>query len=176
MPIFRAWISERNRGFTLLELLVVLLLLSIFVSFASVNWIALGKSGKEDLLEKFSIEVSLLREDAVSNYETRIMEFDVPNSRIRVGWVDQKRGFVETREILMPRDYTIKDAVINGVPFSIGKGSMNFYANGMVDRVVLHLNRENDFYSLLVNPLTAKVTGENGYVEELSIKGRNNPS
>ncbi len=174
--MFRAAISGRTDGFTFLELLIVLLLLSIFLTFASVNWNVMGKSGKENLLEQFSIEVSLLREDAVSNYESRTIEFDISNGKIRTGRIEQKRGFVETREIQLPGDYSLKDVVINGMSFSLGKGYMSFHPNGMVDRVVLHFNRDNDFYSLFINPLTAKVTGENGYVEEISITRGNNPS
>lgn len=174
--MFRAPTSGKTNGFTFLELLIVLLLLSIFLTFASVNWNVMGKSGKENLLEHFSIEVSLLREDAVSNYESRTIEFDISNSKITVGTIEQKRGFVETREIQLPRDYGIRDVVINGTSFSLGKGYMSFYPNGMVDRVVLHLSRENDFYSLFINPLTAKVTGEDGYVEEISVTRGNNPS
>jgi hypothetical protein len=136
----------------------------------------MGKSGKDNFLEQFSIEVSLLREDAVSNYENRIIEFDIPNSRIRIGMIEQGKGFVETREIQIPPEYSIKDVVINGDSFSLGKAAMTFYSNGMVDRVLLHMNQENELYTLLINPLTAKVTGENGYTEEISVTRRNNPS
>ncbi len=171
-------ISLKTRGFTLIELLIVILLLSIFMTFASVNWNVEAKKGKEALLEDFSINISTIREDAVSNYENRVVEFDITTGGIRVGAIDQKSGFVETGKIALSEGYHIKDVVINGQPFSTGKCYMTLRADGWVDRVILHLqgDEDDDLYSLLVNPLTANVTGENGYFQENSLTGRNNPS
>ena len=163
-------------GFTLLELLIVILLISIFLTFASVNWEVVAKKGVDAFVESFSIRVSLIREEAISSYESRVIEFDVTEGKIRVGTVDEKSGFLETGQIPLAEGYRIKDVVINGRPVPIGKCYMTFHAGGMVDRVVLHLEGENDLYSLFVNPLTARVTGEAGYVEETGLKDRHNAS
>ncbi len=136
----------------------------------------MAKKGKEGLLERFSINVALVREDAVSNYENRVVEYNVTEGKIRIGRIDEKNGFVESSELPLTDEYHLKDVVINGQSYSIGKAYMTFYATGLVDRTVVHLEGKDQFYSLLVNPLTAKVTGENGYSEEASFKGRNNPS
>jgi prepilin-type N-terminal cleavage/methylation domain-containing protein len=176
MRISRARTSARIKGFTLLELLIVILLVSIFLTFASVNWDATAKKGKEAFLEKVSIRIALLREEAVSDFENKLIQFDVTEGKIRIGKRDEEGVFVETGGIELPDDLTIKDVAINGEPFSTGKGYMTFYPAGMVDRVVLHLNAGEDFYSLLINPLTARVTGENGYIEETPLKNWNNPS
>jgi prepilin-type N-terminal cleavage/methylation domain-containing protein len=61
MRTFPALISERTRGFTLVELLIVTLLLAIFLTFASVKWQVFSSKGVESFLENFSIEVTLLR-------------------------------------------------------------------------------------------------------------------
>jgi prepilin-type N-terminal cleavage/methylation domain-containing protein len=176
MRTFPVPTSRRIKGFTLVELLIVILLISIFITFASVNWNVATKRGKEALLEDFSIKVALIREDAISHYENRVLEFDVSNSEARVGRLDVKNGFVETGLLHLPEDYRIKDVVINGEAFPQGKCYVTFHASGMVDRTLVHLEGSSDFYSLLINPLTAKVTGKDGYIEEISAKGRNNPS
>jgi len=45
----------------------------------------------------------------------------------------------------------------------------------MNDRVILHFETDKDqFYSVLLNPLTAKVTGEYTYIEEVALPARNN--
>ncbi len=165
-----------SRGFTLVELLVVVLLISIFLTFASVNWNVVSKTGDAALLETFSMAVSLLREEAVSNYEERVIQFDVTEGRMLVGRVDPKAGFTEASEIRLSEGYRIKDVVINGEAFSTGKCYMTFHTSGMVDRALVHLEGEDRYYSMLVNPLTAKVAGENGYTEETSFKERNNAS
>jgi hypothetical protein len=47
----------------------------------------------------------------------------------------------------------------------------------MIDRVILHFETDKEqFYSVLLNPLTAKVTGEYGYIEEISLPTRDNTS
>ena len=175
---FRVAISQKTRGFTLVELLIVVLLLSIFLTFASVNWNVTDKKGKEALLEDFSIDISVIKEDAVSNYENRIIEFETGTGNMRVGALDEKGQFVEIKKIDLSEGYHVNDAVINGRPFSAGKCYMTLRADGMVDRVILHLrgDDEDDRYSLIVNPLTARVKGENGYFEESRLTGGNNPS
>jgi prepilin-type N-terminal cleavage/methylation domain-containing protein len=174
MRISPAPISLKNRrgddGFTLLELIIVILLVSIFLTFASVNWNGVSSKGSDALFERLSIAVSFLREEAVSKYEERVIEFDVTAGKILFGYVDQKLGFTKTGEIPLSEDYQLKDVVINGEKFSTGKGYMTFFGSGMVDRAIIHLQGKDENYSLLVNPLTAKLTGERGYVEETSIE------
>ncbi len=176
MRIFPAPISRRIKGFTLVELLIVILLISILVTFASVNWNVGAKKGKEGLLEEFSINVAAIREDAISHYEKRALQFDLSAGEIHVGSLDAKNQFAETSILRLPAEYTLKDVVVNGVSFPQGKCFMLFYESGMVDRTVVHLEGNDKFYSLLVNPLTAKVTGKDGYIEEISVKDRNNAS
>ena len=173
MGAFPAPTSRRIRGFTLLELLIVMLLISIFVTFASVNWNIAAKKGKEALLEDFSINVAVIREDAISHYEKRALQFDLSAGVVRVGSLDAKNEFVETGLLHLPEEYTLKSVIVNGVAFPQGKCYMLFHETGMVDRTVIHLEGNDAYYSLLINPLTARVTGKDGYIEEISVKGRN---
>jgi prepilin-type N-terminal cleavage/methylation domain-containing protein len=175
MRTFRAAIFRKTRGFTFVELIIVVLIISILITFASVNWNVAAKKGKEALLEQFSIDVAMIREDAVAHYENRVVEFDLTSGTIRLGTIDLKRGFVGTGELHLKGDYLLKEVLINGERFSQGKCYMTFYAAGMVDRAVLHLESGQELYSLAINPLTATVRGENGYVQEIAVPGRNNP-
>ena len=126
MRTFPVPILRRIKGFTLVELLIVILIISIFITFASVNWNVATKKGKEALLEDFSIKVALIREDAISHYENRMLEFDVSNGEVRVGRLDIKTGFVETGLLHLPEDYLIKDVVINGDALSAGEMLYDF--------------------------------------------------
>ena len=171
MRIFPARTSVRTRGFTLVELLIVTLLLAIFLTFASVKWQNLSKKGGESFLESFSIEVTLLREEAISNFEERAIQFDLSTNSIYIGSPDRLKGFLQSRELKVPDTYVLKDIVLNGEKISIGKTTMRFFSTGMIDRVILHFAVAKDqFYTVLLNPLTAKVTGENGYIEEITLR------
>ncbi len=169
---------KRINGFTLLELILVVLLLSILLSFASVRWgDLLPKNDKETFPEKFSIEIALLRENAISDYQTKVIEFDLTKNIISIGEMDVLRGFVPSREIQIPKEYLLKDVVVNGEKFTLGKALMRLYSTGLVDKAILHLEGEKEgFYSITINPLTARISGENGYIEEISIPKRDNPT
>jgi prepilin-type N-terminal cleavage/methylation domain-containing protein len=178
MRIFRATISPRNEGFTLVELLIVILVMGIFITFASVNWDIGSKKGKDALLERFSINIAMIREEAVSDYENKVLEFDLGAGKVRIGSVDEKNAFVESGEVELSDEYRLQDLVINGQPCPTGKCYVTFRADGTVDRTIVHLEGkdESDLYSMIVNPLTARVTGENGHTEETPFRDRNNPS
>jgi prepilin-type N-terminal cleavage/methylation domain-containing protein len=178
MPIYQVPISRKNngKGFTLVELLIVIMLISILLTFSSVSWNSVSKKGTDALLEHFSIAVSLLREEAISNYEERVIQFDLTAGHIAIGVMDQQTGFIERGEIRLPDEYRLKDVVINGEASVTGRHYATFQSSGMVDRTVVHLEGEKQHYSLMVDPLTAKVTGENGYIEETPIRDWNNAS
>jgi prepilin-type N-terminal cleavage/methylation domain-containing protein len=160
-----------HSGFTLVELLLVTLLLAIFLTLASVNWQAFSRKGGESFLESFSIEVTLLREEAISSYEDRAIQFDVSTNSIYIGRPDRLQGFLQIRELEVPEPYVLRDVVLNGEKVAVGKITMRFLSSGLVDRVILHFTSGKDqFYTVLLNPLTARVTGENGYVEEIALR------
>jgi prepilin-type N-terminal cleavage/methylation domain-containing protein len=136
----------RNNGFTLVELLIATLLLAIFLTFASVNWNAFIPNSKETFLERFSMEISLLREEAISDYDAKAIEFDLVDNTITIGRIDRVMGFVKQRELTLLEESRMKDLLINGETFSTGKPLMVFYPTGAVDRVILHLDlKQNDY-------------------------------
>jgi prepilin-type N-terminal cleavage/methylation domain-containing protein len=176
MPIFRAAIFRKISGFTLIELTIVILLVSIFLTFASVSWNVAPKKGSDTLLEDFSAGLSLAREEAIAGYEVRVIEFNISENKISVGLLDEKGVLFGADQISLAEDFRLTDVVINGQSFPVGKCYMTLYSTGMTDRAVIHMEGEGGFYSLLVNPLTAKVTGEKGYFEEVAVGVRNESS
>jgi len=170
MQIYQVKTLKKINGFTLLELLLVLLLLSILITFASARWDILSRNGKESFLEKLSIEASLLRESAISDFEKKILRFDITKNTIEIGIMDQIKGFSVDRNFVIPDKYILKDVVINGEKYAIGQALMSFYPNGLVDRTIIHLEGEKEgFYTIIVNPLTARITEEHGYIEETTF-------
>jgi prepilin-type N-terminal cleavage/methylation domain-containing protein len=172
--MFPAQKSTKSKGFTLLELLVVVLLISIFVTFASVNWGVFAKKDSESFLERFSMEVGLLREEAISAYQNKVIQFDVTNNTMSTGVIDAVNGFKVSRRLDIPDGYVIRDVVVNGVKTIRGAGTMNFYPSALVDRAIIHFETRTQYYSFIIQPLTAKVEARDAYVEEISLTERNN--
>jgi prepilin-type N-terminal cleavage/methylation domain-containing protein len=171
-----ALLKSAGRGFTLMELILVVLLMSILITFASVNWGVLSKKEAETFVEKFSIEVALLREDAIATYQQRAIQFDLTNNIISVGVMDLAQGFKALRSLDIPEGYMLKDVVINGEKISRGKREMKFYPTALVDKAIIHFDARTEFFSVMVQPLTAKVEARNVYVEEISLREWYNPS
>jgi len=177
MRISPVRISRKTSGFTLIELIFVAFLLSLFLLFVTIRWEGFSRGGAETFLERFSLEVALLREDAISSYQERAVEIDVTNNTLNVGAFDLVKGFNVLRGIELPREYTIKDVVVNGRKISLGKSTIRFYPTGLVDRTILHLEgKKEGFFSITIHPLTAKVEARNAYIEEISLGERGNPS
>lgn len=163
-------------GFTLIELITVILILSLFLTFASVKWDSFLKSGSESFLEKLSIEISLLRENAVSDYKLKAVEFDLANNTVSVGRIEDST-YNPLRQFQIGEEDLLRDIVINGEKISTGRAVVRFYPSGLVDKAILHLEDENrSFYSITIHPLTAKVEKQDGYIEEISVPKGYNPT
>jgi prepilin-type N-terminal cleavage/methylation domain-containing protein len=177
MLIFQVRTLRKINGFTLLEVILAVLLISILLTFASVRWDFFTAKNRETFLEKLSIEISLLRENAISDFEPKAIQFDITKNVLSIGYVDVIKGFVSSRDMKIPEAYLLKDVVINGRKISMGKAVMRFYPTGLVDRLIMHLEGEKEgFYSVTINPLTSKMSEEHGYLEEIIIPKRDNPT
>jgi prepilin-type N-terminal cleavage/methylation domain-containing protein len=168
---------KNSKGFTFVELAVAVVVISILITLVSVNWGAMWRNKTDSFLERFSMEVALVREDAVSSYQQRAMELNLTDNAIRIGAIDLVKGFDSFKEVTMPEGFTLKNAIINGRKYSIGKVLIVFYPSGLIDKAILQFEeRKEGFSSVVINPLTAKVELFSGYIEEISLSGRANPS
>jgi prepilin-type N-terminal cleavage/methylation domain-containing protein len=169
--------SIKTKGFTLLELIIVILLISLFLSLLSVNWMGLSRKEKDTFLETLSLQVAVLREDAISSYQVRAIEFDITNNTMKAGAVDLTKGFDAFRQIDLAKGYVLKDVIINGNKITIGKTLARYYPSGLVDKTIIHFEAEKEgYYSVVIHPLTAKVEAANDYLEEIKIpEGGNTP-
>jgi len=168
MRTYRVRLLKRIDGFTLLELLVILLLISLFLPFIFLNLQGFGSDEKENLLSMLALEFSLLRERAISDHTVLCVEFDITKNMISTGSLDIYMRFLPEKEIEIGGNYILKDVVINGEKFGEGKCLMRFYPTGLVDRAIVHFEKNGErFYSIVCNPLTARLEGFNEYVEEI---------
>jgi prepilin-type N-terminal cleavage/methylation domain-containing protein len=176
MPISRLPMWTRTKGFTFVELAIAIVVISILMTLVAVNWGPMLEKGKQTFLDRFAMEVAVLREEAVSNFQQRAMEFNITENTIRVGAIDLVKGFDPLRQVPLPEGYSVKETIINGKKITMGKTYVLFYPSGLLDKAILHIEESKDFSSIIINPLTAKVEIKSGYVEEVSLPERTNPS
>lgn len=175
MRIFPAETLKKSKGFTLLELLIIVFIIMVFLPVFFLNLDVLKRDEKREIFDMLSVEFSLLRERAISDYMIKYIEFDLTSNTISTGDMDVYRGFLPEKKIGIPEKFILKDVIINGEKFTTGKAVMKFYSTGMIDRVIMHFERGNDtFYTIVSEPLTAKLKEYDTYIEEIKRKEGDN--
>ncbi|MEW6664420.1 MAG: prepilin-type N-terminal cleavage/methylation domain-containing protein [Thermodesulfobacteriota bacterium] len=163
-------------GFTLLELVVVLLIFSLFFSTVYLGLENTLSGGDLKLAGRMIVnEVARARGDAAAAREERLLRFDLEKDRIYL--VAPKRPAkegVQAQEELqypprpLPRGVMLEDLVIGAKEkVQSGEVDLRFFSNGSMDRALVHIrNEENQVLTLALNPLTGQVSLREGYVDE----------
>lgn len=163
------------KGFTFIELTIAILLTAILISFAAVNWGTFFGKDNQSLKDRLAVEVAMLREDAISRYEDRVIQFDMTNNAIESGSVDAVRGFEASRRIPVPPGLILLDTVINGQRVGSGISHMRIYALGFTDKAILHLaDSRQGWTTIIIWPLTGEIESHNEYRDEIRLEERNN--
>jgi prepilin-type N-terminal cleavage/methylation domain-containing protein len=177
-------LSARNSlpGFTLLELLMVLLIVGFFTTLLTLRIEGVLAGGDLRLASRVIIgEINRLRGKAAHTRQDLELSLDLDEERFYpvepLRDVEKESGerissARETGEKLnafrVPQGVELEDVVV----FSRGKiqegeARIRFYANGCVQKSLLHLkNTRNERYTLEINPLTGRVTIYDRYVEQ----------
>lgn len=175
--IYRAQNLTRIKGFTFVELIIAILLISILISFAAVNWGAFARKEGSTFLEQFSMEILALQEDAISSYQSRVLQFDLTKNSIESGVIDIERGFEPTRKVATPPDLSLIDAVINGQKTTAGIVQMRFYPIGLLDKAILHFeSKKEGWLTIIIWPLTGTLETYNEYIDEAKFNKGDNPA
>lgn len=170
----RARTSSDNRGFTLFELMVVLLLLgSIFLlTFPNFRQILEPRDIKRAVLQ-FVGSLKYAQSQAATTKQTHRLYVDLKDNSF---WVSKEGD----------RDSFSRDASTLGTPQSLppgvifldviqpergkvreGKGYVNFSPTGWADECTIHLRRgEEEIYTIFIHPLGGKVEIASGYLEK----------
>jgi len=174
------WNKPGQGGFTLLELIVTLLLITIVLSFT------LPKIGNvlysTDLRESVRQLRALLtaaRSLAVAEGIPRRIVCDLSKGEIHVERaVYHKEGEIETvryemdssiliHRYTLPRHVKIEDVITeSGDKITEGTATLRIGINGMIFGNRIHLLQKEKQYTLVINPLTGRITVEQGYTEE----------
>jgi general secretion pathway protein H len=166
MRILTAGKSNRN-GYTLIELVVVVVLISIFLTIAVPKLReTLFSSGLKSAVRRLTGKVAQLRADAVRKHTAYWLYLDLESNSY---WdstspevIDEERKDIEK----LPSGVDLIDVDSSTGKVTIGSTAIRFSPRGYVEESRIHLRDESGtVYTLLIQPFLPKVKIENGYVE-----------
>ena len=154
-----------RRGFTLLELFVVLLIISTFLTLVTVR---IEKTiSRGDLSESVRILVRGIqgsRSRALFSREKQYLYLKIESGEYLIRGESQKqpyKGSLPDGVIIQDVLFPLKGKVMEG------EAEIVFLPNGCTERVLIHLeNSEGNNLTLKVDPFTADVKVQEGYIEE----------
>ncbi len=169
---------KRNRGFTLVELSVVLLIIGLLATVLIPN---IGRLGGEDLREsarKLGGLIQYLYGLSAVDRKNFYLNIDLDENKywVSVGKENLEEGTVEMvrysdefvrKEYALPSGVKFEDIdTVDRGKVTDGKVVVTFYPEGFVDPVTIHLKNDNDDeLTLMVLPLTGDFRVFDGYRE-----------
>jgi prepilin-type N-terminal cleavage/methylation domain-containing protein len=178
-------LRNRDRGFTLIELTVTLLLIVIVLGFAlpKLGNVIYATDLKRSVRQLRAL-LTVARSEATTEGIPRRVSCDIGKKEIKiqrevrdetelgdaVHYEDDNSILVHTLQL--PSDVEIEDVITEtGDKETSGTAYLHIGINGMISGNVIHLTKDDDRFTLLINPLTGRVTIKEGYQEEYKFEG-----
>ncbi len=191
MPMWKAGTLNspsrcRQDGFTLIELTVTLLLITIIVGITLPRiGDAIYSTNLKHSVRQLRAVITLARSKATLERIPRRVVCDMTEGEIRVEreMRDEEAGQVifnyepdtslMMRTYRLPKGVKIEDVITEtGEKETSGAAHLRIAANGLVTGNFIHLRKGEQQYTLHINPLTGRVTIEEGYREEFKVAGQ----
>jgi prepilin-type N-terminal cleavage/methylation domain-containing protein len=185
MVKFQTGLIQKSKihGFTLMELLVVLLIVGLFSAILSIRIENLFSGGDLRLATRIIIaEINKRRGKAAYTHKEQVLGFKVGDNMLYPIESESQRAIipdliteeeqVALKAIYLPKGVILEDVVIvSKGKVQGGEARIRFFANGTVDRSLIHLRNEADkVYTLQINPLTGDVRVHDKYIDQTMSK------
>jgi prepilin-type N-terminal cleavage/methylation domain-containing protein len=152
-----------NRGFTLIELVVVLALLSIFLFFAIPRFERAVSDPERDVSRWMLLTIPKLKQEAISKDRQVTLHIDEDDRKL---WSTQETMKPEEMEAAEKNAYVLPEGTVlsdvtfpDGKTISTGTVLIHFYPKGYSDRAILHLQvDEGKNVSYIIEPFLSHVT------------------
>jgi general secretion pathway protein H len=159
-----------NRGFTLVELLLVIALIGVVLVLAvpSTRDTLTGDKLKKTSRQLIGLERKL-RVEAVRDQIDYILCLDLPNSAywiITSDMTPEKQDEIKKRPLHLPADVVITDIVEeNNKKKADGEARIVFRKNNVCSPAIIHLEHEENKMTLVINPFLGVTDIHDKYVD-----------
>ena len=182
IPLFQSGNRGRSetrpgdRGFTLLEISLVILIISIVLSIAIPR---LGDRSRSELrshVNRLRTTFRFVRNEAILSGRTYRLNYDLDQHRYWVtseGAADigESDTSILMRPVKLPDTVAFSDIVLQSAgKLAQGRLYTRFFPDGFVDPTVVHMDNGREAYTLSVWPLTGQVSVYEGY-RDIEILG-----
>lgn len=160
--------SPGDRGFTLIELIVVILLISILMVFAAPRLdVSFFTDHERKLSAWILLTVKTLKENAVKTQTINTLHIDLDANRM---WTSAGEVTDETpreNEYVLPSGYRLLDVEFPDMDkITRGAAAVQFYKKGYSDKALIHIEDDDDTRSsFLIEPFLPHVKISETYIE-----------
>lgn len=164
----------KDKGFTLIELAVVIAILGVMIALVAPRFADLGEANLKRSARHLTGMIRFLRDEAQAKKTVFRLKFDIQAGTY---WVEalalneedktaeyRKVSLVIAGEGSLAGNTTFRDIAVPGHP---DDPYLLFTPDGWVERALIHLrNGDDKDFTLIVKPLTGDTELREGYVEE----------
>ena len=163
-------IVNSNRGFSLVELVVVLFLVGMMLSFALPRFHdTILTDHTQSVSRRIISTIQLLKEKSVRDQKLYILHLNLDTKRL---WVTHESMSLEALENAERKGYALPDEVILLDVETPGKGKVTsgradiyFYKKGYSDRALIHIEDDDRRRTFLIETFLTRVRLYEKYVE-----------
>jgi len=162
---------RQNNGFTLIELIVVISLISLMFFFAIPRiQVDILSDNTRKVSRWIMLNVSALKEKAVHDQKRYVLHLSLDSNRL---WVTNDTLSEEELEEAAATGYNLpEDIKLLDVEYpdkekiSAGRADIYFYKKGYSDKAMIHItNNDNEVLSFLIEPFLSRARLYNKYLE-----------
>lgn len=164
--------SPRPQGFTLLEIVVVILIMGLLLLLVYPKVQVLTEDGLRTGSRELVGAIQRLYHESMATRQVHRLTYGIRTGVYRVQTVDPRQSpsafaAEEGRLSAMPRGVLFQDVVtVRQGKVTEGEAFTHFYPTGLAENTVIHLtDGDRRSVTLAVNPLTGRVKVLDGYVE-----------